>query len=129
MIESLCVDRESDCAGVYFFQTQEPEFISFIHKRIGSICFQNKCCFVGNLFIQQQEKVQYSNKESDIKDSIVCFDEIQMSFQFRCACRGTALHKMHQFSWSLSYVNCSLLKTTVFPASPYSLLPTLNLKG
>ena len=45
MIESLCVDRESDCAGVYFFQTQEPEFISFIHKRIGSICFQNKKLF------------------------------------------------------------------------------------
>ena len=79
-------------------------FISFRHKslslflsytrELGQFVFRTKSCFVGNLSIQQ-EKVQYSNKESDIKGSIVCLDEIQMSFKFRCACPGTALHKMH----------------------------------
>ena len=58
MIESLCVDRVSDCAGVYFFQTQEPGFISFRHKRIGSICFQNKNLFCG--------KPVYTTRESAI---------------------------------------------------------------
>ena len=82
-----------------------PGFISFRHKslglflsytrELGQFVFRIKSCFVGNLFIQQQEKVQYSNKESDIKGSIVCFDEMQMSFQFRCVCRRTALRKIH----------------------------------
>ena len=95
MIESLCADCESDCTGVYFFQTQERGLFLSYTRELGQFVFRIKSCFIGNLVIQQQEKVQYSNKESDIKGSIVCFDEIQMSFQFRCACRGTALRKIH----------------------------------